>query len=54
MLVSRARKRLPENIIIFRDGVSEGQYEQVLEKELPLIRKACERVYPAAQENRKS
>lgn len=30
-----------ENIVIFRDGVSEGQFSQVLEKELPLIRAAC-------------
>lgn len=37
--------KLPKTIIIYRDGVSEGQYLQVLEKELPLIRTACERVY---------
>lgn len=30
-----------ENIVIFRDGVSEGQFSQVLDKELPLIRAAC-------------
>ncbi|KAI0864607.1 Piwi-domain-containing protein [Xylaria cubensis] len=51
-LFQKHSKRLPENIIIFRDGVSEGQYEQVLEKELPLIRKACERVYPATHKAR--
>lgn len=39
--------RLPENIIIFRDGVSEGQFQQVLEKELPFIRAACKGTYPA-------
>lgn len=38
---------LPENILIFRDGVSEGQYNLVLEKELPALRKGCEEVYPA-------
>ena len=27
----------PKRIIFFRDGVSEGQFKQVLEKELPLI-----------------
>lgn len=32
----------PDNILIYRDGVSESQYEQVLALELPLIRKACE------------
>lgn len=32
---------LPDNIVIFRDGVSEGQFSQVLEQELPSIREAC-------------
>ncbi|KAI1485070.1 ribonuclease H-like domain-containing protein [Biscogniauxia mediterranea] len=41
------QNRLPDNIIIFRDGVSEGQFSQVLEKELPLIREACRKTYPA-------
>ncbi|KAG6119255.1 hypothetical protein E4U14_005609 [Claviceps sp. LM454 group G7] len=36
---------LPENIVIFRDGVSEGQFSQVVEKELPLIREACRMMY---------
>ncbi|KAF4504776.1 hypothetical protein G6O67_008184 [Ophiocordyceps sinensis] len=36
----------PENIVIFRDGVSEGQFAQVLEKELPSIREACRVKYP--------
>lgn len=31
----------PENIVIFRDGVSEGQFSQVLDIELPSIREAC-------------
>ncbi|KAF7351067.1 Argonaute-like protein [Mycena sanguinolenta] len=31
----------PKRIIFYRDGVSEGQFKQVLEQELPLIRKAC-------------
>jgi hypothetical protein len=38
---------LPENIILYRDGVSEGQYQQLLDLELPLIRNACRQVYPA-------
>ncbi|KAG6361635.1 hypothetical protein INS49_009862 [Diaporthe citri] len=38
-------KKLPETILIYRDGVSEGQYLQVLERELPLIRNACQSVY---------
>lgn len=41
------QNRLPENIIVFRDGVSEGQFKQVLEKELPYIRAACKTTYPA-------
>ncbi|KAK0229201.1 argonaute-like protein [Armillaria nabsnona] len=32
----------PKRLIFFRDGVSEGEFEQVLEKELPLLKAACE------------
>jgi len=38
---------LPENILIYRDGVSEGQYDMVLSQELPQLRTACQEVYPA-------
>ncbi|KAJ3552097.1 hypothetical protein NM688_g4337 [Phlebia brevispora] len=38
--VSTAR-RVPKRIIFYRDGVSEGQFQQVLDQELPQIRKAC-------------
>jgi hypothetical protein len=34
----------PDNILIYRDGVAESQYGQVLEQELPLIRRACDMV----------
>ncbi|KAI0702894.1 argonaute-like protein [Cytidiella melzeri] len=34
----------PKRIIFYRDGVSEGQFKQVLEKELPLLQEACKRV----------
>ncbi|RKF56155.1 Protein argonaute 12 [Erysiphe neolycopersici] len=37
--------RLPKNIIIYRDGVSEGQYGMVLDDEVPGIRKACRQLY---------
>jgi hypothetical protein len=37
--------RYPENIVIYRDGVSEGQFSQVLDKELPCIREACRKKY---------
>ena len=36
----------PTNLLIYRDGVSEGQYNTVLQDELPLLRAACEEVYP--------
>ena len=39
--------RQPEKIIIFRDGVSEGQFRLVLDHELPHIRQACREVYGA-------
>jgi len=58
MLKSRLRlwkelgknKTLPENILVYRDGVSEGQYQKVLVEELPLFREACKEVYPAADQ----
>jgi len=40
-------KEYPQNILVYRDGVSEGQYEQVLDQELPALRRACEKTYPA-------
>ncbi|KAK7942912.1 Piwi domain-containing protein [Apiospora aurea] len=40
-------QQLPDNILIFRDGVSEGQFAQVLTNEVPQMRKACSKVYPA-------
>jgi hypothetical protein len=44
---SKNKGSLPENILIYRDGVSEGQYDIVLDKELPLLRNACNNIYPA-------
>ena len=38
----------PENILIYRDGVSEGQYKLVLEEELPEMRLACKGLYSAS------
>lgn len=32
----------PENILVYRDGVSEGQYNEVMEKEIASIKKAIE------------
>lgn len=42
----------PADIIIFRDGVSEGQYKMVLEQELPYIQQACRDVYPKGRNPR--
>ncbi|KAJ7616353.1 argonaute-like protein [Mycena polygramma] len=33
--------KAPKRLIFYRDGVSEGQFQQVLDQELPLIRAAC-------------
>ncbi|OMP84863.1 Protein argonaute-2 [Diplodia seriata] len=57
MLVSRLRlwqtkgknAALPENILLYRDGVSEGQYNLVLREEVPQLREACRQLYPPAQ-----
>ena len=43
---------LPENILVYRDGVSEGQYEAVLKDEVPLLRQACLEMYPAADQRK--
>ncbi|KAK8012765.1 hypothetical protein PG991_010140 [Apiospora marii] len=40
----RNKQTLPDSVVIYRDGVSEGQYEQVTGIELPRIKKACEDV----------
>ncbi|THY25477.1 Piwi-domain-containing protein [Aureobasidium pullulans] len=36
--------KLPNNILFFRDGVSEGQFAQVKAKEVPQVVEACEAV----------
>lgn len=41
------RNAYPENIIVYRDGVSEGQYDKVIDEELPLLKNACQTTYPA-------
>ncbi|KAI1326725.1 ribonuclease H-like domain-containing protein [Xylariaceae sp. FL0255] len=42
----RNRNVFPKNIIIYRDGVSEGQFQQVLNIEFTAIREACQALYP--------
>ena len=39
------KQALPENILIYRDGVSEGQYEAVLEEELKPMEEKCKELY---------
>jgi len=43
-----AQRELPRNILVYRDGVSEGQYKVVLNDELPLLREACRKMYKPA------
>lgn len=41
----------PRNIVVYRDGVSDGQHQMVKDHELALLRQACEEVYgPVGQE----
>lgn len=35
------KKTFPDNLIVFRDGVSDGQFEKVVAIEIPLIRRAA-------------
>ena len=39
--------RGPAKILIYRDGVSEGQYKKVRDEELGRIREACKEIYGA-------
>ncbi|KAJ4311326.1 hypothetical protein N0V94_008001 [Neodidymelliopsis sp. IMI 364377] len=43
----RNQMRLPNKVIVYRDGVSEGQYRLVLENELPAFEKAFNKLYGA-------
>lgn len=52
MWQKKNQNQLPENILIYRDGVSEGQYRLVLTEELPQIRNACRLKYPATDTKR--
>lgn len=40
------QQALPQNILVYRDGVSEGQYQTVLREESPAIDAAVNKVYP--------
>ena len=41
----KKHEKYPEKLLIYRDGVSEGQYQMVLDEELPQLRAACKSVY---------
>ncbi|TFY74526.1 hypothetical protein EWM64_g9487 [Hericium alpestre] len=45
-LFIRRNKTLPQRVLIFRDGVSEGQYDKVLREELPQVFEAFKRIDP--------
>ena len=38
-------REYPDKLLIYRDGVSEGQYQMVLDEELPELRAACKDLY---------
>ena len=42
--------KYPENILVYRDGVSEGQYEQVLDEELDRMREESRELYTIARQ----
>lgn len=49
-LWSKHHNAYPENILVYRDGVSESQYKQVLDEELKHMREASERQYSAVHQ----
>lgn len=44
-----SKKAYPENIVVYRDGVSEGQYAIILRDEVPLLEAACRELYPGGK-----
>ncbi|KAH6633014.1 Piwi domain-containing protein [Boeremia exigua] len=49
----RNQGRLPTKVIVYRDGVSEGQYRLVLENELPAFEAAFDKLYGAKNKHPK-
>jgi eukaryotic translation initiation factor 2C len=43
-LYNKRNEALPERIIFYRNGVSESQFDCVLQHELPQIQRACTKV----------
>ena len=52
ILYREKNKALPTDIMVYRDGVSEGQYNIVLREELPALKAACRKVYGDATQPR--
>lgn len=48
----RSNGHYPENILIYRDGVSESQYAQVIRDELQPLRDQCAHTYPSEMKER--
>jgi eukaryotic translation initiation factor 2C len=49
----RNQNKLPNKVIVYRDGVSEGQYKIVLESELPAFKTAFNKLYGAESKHPK-
>jgi eukaryotic translation initiation factor 2C len=49
----RNQGKLPNKVIVYRDGVSEGQYRIVLEEEYPAFKKAFDKLYGAESKHPK-
>lgn len=51
LLLWRSKNKvLPKNILVYRDGVSEGQYDIVIKDELPRLRDACKELYSQSEQ----
>ncbi|KAL4782559.1 ribonuclease H-like domain-containing protein [Aspergillus varians] len=46
------RQQLPENIVVYRGGISDGEYALVVKDEVPLLKSACENIYPQSEKNK--
>jgi len=49
---NRNKNILPQRILVYRDGVSEGQFNTVVDEELPAIRLACQKFDTAQKQYR--
>ena len=50
-LWKKCHKVFPETILVYRDGVSESQYQQVLDEELEAMRDGCRTLYYNARQD---